>query len=254
MKRIFTIILLISLLLTGCKSAASKNAETAINKIGEVNLDSKELIDDAQANYDALTDKQKDEVDNYKVLLDAKNEYSKLQDEKIAKETATKISDMIDTLIEQPCRKQEDVDKLNILYDTLKEEYRNLVPNANLIEEINSLTQYESYALAASNEIKDSLKASDSFKLKELTLTTCKTGGLSPYYVSVHYSGTNSFGGEKDNSSFVDINEKGKSTWWSISSLLGGLEDNELLMYGDCLKNKDQEYIIDPERIIKNME
>lgn len=79
------------------------------------------------------------------------------------------------------------------------------------------------------------------------------TGSLSPYYVSVRYSGTNSFGGEKDTSSFVDINEEGKSVWWSMSALLGGLEDNELLMYGDCLKHKDQEYVIDPERIIKNM-
>lgn len=253
MKKSFTIILIIALLLTGCKSGAAKNTEKAINDIGEVSLDSKIVIDDAQSNYDALTDKQKDQVDNYKILVDAQNKITKLQEEVLAKESATKISDMIDTLIKQPCRKQEDVDKLNNSYDNLKEEYRSLVSNANQIAEINSLSQYESYALAAANEIKNSLKASDSFKLKEITLTTCKTGGVSPYYVSVRYSGTNSFGGEKDNSSFVDINAEGKSVWWSMSALLGGLEDNELLMYSDCLKHKDQEYIIDPERIVKNM-
>lgn len=253
MKKIIIMFLIVTLLVTGCKSTAAKNTEIAINKIGVVSLDSKTLIDDAQSNYDALTDKQKDQVDNYKVLLDAKNEYIKLEDEKVAKESASEISNMIDVLANQLCRKQEDVDKLNSLYNDLKEEYRDLVSNSNQIEEINALSQYENYALAAVKEIKNSLKASDSFKLKEITLTTCKTGSLSPYYVSVRYSGTNSFGGEKDTSSFVDINEEGKSVWWSMSALLGGLEDNELLMYGDCLKHKDQEYVIDPERIIKNM-
>lgn len=253
MKKVIMMILMVTLLLTGCKSAAAKNTEIAINKIGVVSLDSKTLIDDAQSNYDALTDKQKDQVDNYKVLLDAKNEYIKLEDEKVAKESAAEISNMIDVLANQLCRKQEDVDKLNSLYNDLKEEYRDLVSNSNQIEEINALSQYETYALAAANEIKNSLKASDSFKLKEITFTTCKKGSLSPYYVSVRYSGTNSFGGEKDTSSFVDINEEGKSIWWSMSAILGGLKDNELLMYNDCLKHKDQEYVIDPERIIQNM-
>lgn len=253
MKKVIMMILMVTLLLTGCKSAAAKNTEIAINKIGEVSLDSKTPIDEAQSNYDALTDNQKDQVDNYKVLLEAKNEYTKLEEEKVAKESASEISDMIDKLANQSYRKQEDVDKLNSLYNELKEEYHNLVTNSNQIEEINALTPYENYALAAANEIRDSLKASDSFKLKEITLTTCKTGSLSPYYVSVRYSATNSFGGEKDTSSFIDINEDGDSIWWSMSALLGGLEDNELLMYGDCLKHKDQDYTIDPERIIKNM-
>ena len=112
MKKII-IMLIVTLLVTGCKSTAAKNTEIAINKIGVISLDSKTLIDDAQSNYDALTDKQKDQVDNYKVLLDAKNEYIKLEDEKVAKESASEISNMIDVLANQLCRKQEDVDKLN---------------------------------------------------------------------------------------------------------------------------------------------
>lgn len=77
---------------------------------------------------------------------------------------------------------------------------------------------------------------------------------ISPYFVSIRYSGTNSFGGEKDSSSFIDINKDGKSVWWSMSTLLGGLEENELLLYNDSLKHKQDEYEIDPERIIKKME
>lgn len=242
------------LLLTGCKNAAVKNAEQAINKIGEVTLDSKDLINEAEEYYSSLTDKQKDQVENYKILLEAQRHFDELEQKEEAQKIVDEISILIDELADQPCRKQAEVDELNELYSSLKEEYHNLISNPEQIEKINELTQYESYALSAANEVKTHLKASDSFKLKEVSVIVGNEKAISPYFVSIRYSGTNSFGGEKDASSFVDINAKGESAWWSMSALLGGLEENELLLYNDSLKNKQSEYEIDPERIVRKME
>lgn len=242
------------LLLTGCKNTAVKNTEQAIKQIGEVSLESKDLISEAQEYYNALTDKQKDQVENYKILLEAQKQLEKLEEKENAKKIADDISKLMNELIDQPCRKQAEVDKLNELYDSLEEEYHSLISNPEQIEKINELTQYESYALSAANEVKNRLKSSDSFKLKEASVVVGSSKAISPYFVSIRYSGTNSFGGEKDSSSFIDINKDGKSVWWSMSTLLGGLEENELLLYNDSLKHKQDEYEIDPERIIKKME
>lgn len=254
MKNKVLLITAVVLLLTGCKNAAVKTTETAINNIGNVSLESEDLINEAQENYDALTEQQKNEVENYKVLLDAKKELASLIEEKDAKNKAAEISKKISELVAQKCRKQVDVDEINALYDSLNNKYKNLVKNADKIFEINELTQYEEYALTAADLVKNSLKSSASFKLKGVTVIIGNSKAISPYYVSVRYSGTNSFGGELDSLSFVDINKKGKSTLWLMSSLLGGLKENELLLYDDSLKNKQEEYEIDPERVMKKME
>lgn len=252
MKRVFLIVSL-AFLLTGCKNTAVKDTEDAINNIGTVSLDNKTLVYDARANYDALTDNQKDKVENYKILLDAEEKLVILEEEENAKQIANEINNLIDKLYDQLYRSQAEVDKLNELYNSLKEEYKDLVPNSDRIKQINELTQYEAYALAAANEVKENLKASDSFKLKELSIVVCDSDAISPYFVSVRYSGTNSFGGEIDSSAFVDINAEGESIWWSLSALLGGLEENELLLYGDSLDHKINEYELYVERIIKAM-
>lgn len=251
-KRILLIMIGI-LLLTGCKSKAVKNTEKAIDNIGTVNLESENLINEALENYDALTERQKDEVENYKILVDAQKQFSFLKEENEAKNKAAEISKLINELELQPCRKQADIDKLNNLYESLKDEFKGLVSNAEKIEKINELTEYEKFALTAANEVKNNLKSSGSFKLKEATVIKCTSKAISPYFVSVRYSGTNSFGGELDSSSFVDINKEGKSVWWSMSALLGGLKENELLLYNDSLKYKQEEYKIDIERIIRKM-
>lgn len=248
------LILTMAICVSGCgKNSAVKTAEEAINNIGVVSVESGVLIEEAQKCYAALTENQKDEVENYRLLLDAQEQFEKLQKEEKAKELATEISQMIDQFIKQDVRKQKDIEELNDLYESMGEEYRNLVKNADKIKDVNSLTQLEEYALAAAEVVKGSLKNEESFKLKEIEVITCKSGAVSPYYVSVSYSGTNSFGGTIDKSAFVDINNDGKSVWWSMSSLLGGLEENELLLYNDSLKKKDKEYVVDPERVEAHM-
>ena len=65
--------------LCGCgKSQTIKDVENAINNIGEVTLESGELIKTASNLYDILTDKEKESVDNRTVLVQAKITYDNL--------------------------------------------------------------------------------------------------------------------------------------------------------------------------------
>ncbi len=58
-----------------------KDTISLINNIGtiEYSEDCKTRIDQAQSNYDSLTDKQKNKIDNYKVLSNATDEYAILE-------------------------------------------------------------------------------------------------------------------------------------------------------------------------------
>lgn len=62
------------------KSKAVRDTEATIDSIGEVTLDSGVIIEDAEQMYDALTDKEKGQVDNIQVLEDARDEYTDLCD------------------------------------------------------------------------------------------------------------------------------------------------------------------------------
>lgn len=66
-----------SLRLFACgKSEAIKNAEVLIGVIGEVTVDSGDIIDSAQTAYDSLSEKEEAEVDNYAVLILARVDHA----------------------------------------------------------------------------------------------------------------------------------------------------------------------------------
>ena len=81
MKKTIAILLTISLCFSLCacgKSAEAKKADELILAIGEVTADSENSILAAQTYYDTLSDKQKEEVENYQILIQAQEEYSKI--------------------------------------------------------------------------------------------------------------------------------------------------------------------------------
>lgn len=100
MKR--TICLLLALVmclsLVGCgKSKAAKEAEKAIDAIGEVTLDSGDAIKNAEKLYNILTDAEKADVDNRLVLVEAQEQFAKLQETLIygnAKESFEALKDV----------------------------------------------------------------------------------------------------------------------------------------------------------------
>lgn len=72
----------LAFLLTGCKSEEAKNTEVLIDNIGTVSLESETLINEAQESYDALTEQQKNQVENYPMLVVAQEDYQKLLSER----------------------------------------------------------------------------------------------------------------------------------------------------------------------------
>jgi len=92
MKRVISLVLVFALSLSLCacgKSKAAKEAEAAIDSIGEVTLDSGEAIKNAEKLYNILTDAEKADVDNRLALVDAQEKYAELQS-KVTYENAKK--------------------------------------------------------------------------------------------------------------------------------------------------------------------
>lgn len=81
-KGLFLLLALVMMLsLTACgKSEAVANVEELISAIGEVSLESKSAIDSAQQAFDALTEEEKAEVENYFVLVESQNSFKQLEE------------------------------------------------------------------------------------------------------------------------------------------------------------------------------
>ena len=89
MKKTMAIILVLCLCVGLCacggsekKSAAVIDTENAISAIGEVTLESKGLIEAADALYNALTDNEKEKVSNRATLVLAHQTYDELEEQK----------------------------------------------------------------------------------------------------------------------------------------------------------------------------
>lgn len=74
--------MLLSICLTGCTPSEVREAQDAIDAIGEVTLDSQDAIVDANAKYDALDEEFKEQVGNYPVLENANAEFNERLKEK----------------------------------------------------------------------------------------------------------------------------------------------------------------------------
>lgn len=81
MKKLISVVLLSVLLLSLCacgKSDAAKAMDSMIKDLGTITLESEEAIVAAEKMYEALTEDQKAELDNYALLVAARMELDKL--------------------------------------------------------------------------------------------------------------------------------------------------------------------------------
>ena len=106
MKRVYSKILLsvmVIVLLTGCgKSQAVKDVEEAIGAIGEVSVDKRDAIKNAEKLYNILSDGEKADVSNRAALVDAQEAFKKIQEEQAfedAKIVYEKLNDAADRCI-----------------------------------------------------------------------------------------------------------------------------------------------------------
>lgn len=82
MKKIIALVLVLvmCLSLTACKSKEAKKVESLIEAIGEVTLDSETAVISAENAYNALTDEDKAEIENYEILITARSTLDSLID------------------------------------------------------------------------------------------------------------------------------------------------------------------------------
>lgn len=136
MKKIFFLVFIAitAFIFIACgKSEMVKAAETAIADIGDVTLESEDSIKKAESIFNSLTDREKEQVDNRIVLIDARNQYEKLLEEQrlqieeqkrqealLAAEEEKKIDDGIQKAVDE-FNEDMNVDKvvsaLSELYD-----------------------------------------------------------------------------------------------------------------------------------------
>ena len=85
-----TAIMCLSLSACGGKSETVKMLDAKILTLGEITIESKELLEEIEAEYESLTDKEKNSIENIQTLRDARTQFNKLQSE--AQEFAKKLS------------------------------------------------------------------------------------------------------------------------------------------------------------------
>lgn len=73
-------------LAAGCTPKEVQDLTAEIDSLGEISLDSGEMIESANAQYDALPEDQKSQVDNYPTLEEANKRYSEILYAEISKE------------------------------------------------------------------------------------------------------------------------------------------------------------------------
>lgn len=89
MKKVVALILCTVMLMSFCacgKSKEAQNVDDLILAIGEVSIDSASKIKTAEDAYEALSDKDKEKVENYSILESSKSELDKIKKE-IAEES-----------------------------------------------------------------------------------------------------------------------------------------------------------------------
>ncbi|SEG33812.1 hypothetical protein SAMN04487934_11830 [Eubacterium ruminantium] len=160
---LLVIIMVFSLSACGKKEKSKPDAVAQkmiddINSIGDVTIDDEDLINKLLTTYSTLTDKQKESVNNYNVLLEAQDELDNLLKEKSENE-----------------KKKEEEEKA-ALNEKLKEKHMN-------------------YAIIISKEIRRKLYDPDSFHLIEVMYSDFTDGSV---VYSIHYSGANKLGGTAD--------------------------------------------------------
>lgn len=135
MKKIIVITILCTLFLSACgKDSVAQKIQDDIESIGEVTLDDEYLIEKTYETYNTLTDKQKNQVDNYADLLDARDKLDKLKAEAIiAQEEADRIKE------EYLKKERKYYPEINDGINKLNSEVRKIINNTKVDIEIDTI-------------------------------------------------------------------------------------------------------------------
>ena len=104
---------------------AAEDAESKIDAIGKVTLDSEKAIKEARDTYDALPDAAKKKVNNYKSLTDAEKKLSDLKIDKKAEDAESKIDAIGKVSLDSEKAIKEARDAYDALSDAAKKKVNN---------------------------------------------------------------------------------------------------------------------------------
>ncbi len=249
---IVAVVIVVLVVIFGSSGNPSKQATKLINAIGEVTEESEDAIVEAEKFYDTLTEGQKDEVNNYKVLVDAREKFNQIQAEKNSAQVETQLNQKISSIASAKVKKQSDIDEIMNMYNSLPADKQSSF--SSKISEVEALTEYEEKAKIAVNALKSMLKDSGSLVVHSISVGKGTSKALSPFYVYLDYSANNSFGGTKDDSTTIDITTANVAGWWEMNHLFGGNNaETELNLYNDWLNNCTEKEDVDVERIMNNL-
>lgn len=131
LKRFFCLLLCVCLCLSLCacfKSKQVKSVEQAITDIGEVTLERETLITSAEELYNSLPDEEKEKVENYQVLTDARLAWDALAVEQVETLIANIGTVSLDSA--------DKIEAARTAYDALTEELQAKVCNLGKLTEV----------------------------------------------------------------------------------------------------------------------
>lgn len=135
MKRFLSLALACCFCISLCacgKSAEAKKVDELILAIGNVSLESKEAVRAAQESYDALSEEEKKEVENYSVLQDAQ----------ALIERVASVEEKIDAIGTVNAESEPLITAAKEAFDSLPEEEQRLVSNRDtLADAVNEYTE-----------------------------------------------------------------------------------------------------------------
>ena len=130
MKRTVALAILAALLLTLCACGKVRQAEEAIDAIGNVTAESGAQIEAAEAAVEALNDKQRDKLPNLTVLEEAQTEYETVLEEQAETEACVQEAEnAIDAIGSVTLDSGDAIRAARAAYDAVPEEAREQVTN-----------------------------------------------------------------------------------------------------------------------------
>lgn len=198
MKRAFSLIFALVLLvcMTACVSNADREAANRISeKISQINENGFPTLIEAkalEAEYNSLSAKQKDLVENYGIL---QNFLSMNLD------AMAEVQSKIDSASANS--PYNDLKQIHEKYDDLASDEKSFIMGYDTIEKALSLSIHDEIALVAANFIKTFLKDADSMKITSaLVYDYLSDTSL----VGIDFSARNSFGADVSSGYFVMVN------------------------------------------------
>lgn len=213
MKKLLLTIMSICILgmLSGCNEVEELNDKIE-NIIASKEI-TQEQFDEVFSEYENLSDKQKERIENFGQIEKYKN---------VDIERINEINEVIkdidrNTSFNELLELKESIEQLN-------SNEKALVNNSKIDEAI-KLNDIEKAAVVASQYVIKSLKSSESFELQSAKVINDLEGDSKYYLVKLEYSAANSFDTQIDDESFQTINNKFENPWWGLALLGGNYKD-----------------------------